>query len=259
MKLYKVFALLYHDALIFSRVKWRLVETFYFPITSIIIWGFFAIYMKNFALEAGLMVLALNIFWNFAYIAQSNTNMQMMEDTWSGSLKQIFLSGINEFEYLLARIIFSTVLSSFVLLLLASISLLFGLGVIASNFNMVAVLLFTTLIASIAMSVFVAAILITMGKEYGFLAWTILQMFILLSAPFFSVNVFPEPIKTISAVMPYTAIFENARSLVISGTINQSLLTTGIFTSFAYLIISLPLYKFAFNHARKTGYLVKLS
>src|SRR3989338_2117389 len=162
MRLYKVFALLFHDFLIFSRVKWRLVETFYFPKTSIIIWGFFAIYMKNFALEAGLMVLALNIFWNFAYIAQSNTNMQMMEDTWSGSLKQIFLSGIQEFEYLFARIIFSTIVSSFVLLLLLLISMLFGLSVVTSHIIPVSLLLVTTLIASIALSVFVASILITM-------------------------------------------------------------------------------------------------
>ena len=78
MRLNKILALLYHDALVFSRVKWRLAETFYFPITSIIIWGFFAVYMRSFALEAGLMVLALNVFWNFSYIAQSHTNMLMM-------------------------------------------------------------------------------------------------------------------------------------------------------------------------------------
>lgn len=258
MRLHKILALLYHDTLVFSRVKWRLAETFYFPITSIIIWGFFAIYMKNFALEAGLMVLALNIFWNFAYIAQSNTNMQMMDDTWSGGLKQIFFSGIQEFEYLFARIIFSTILSSVVLVSLVAISMLFGLSVVG-NINIISMLVFATLLSSIALSIFIAAILITMGKEYGFLAWTLLQLFVLLSAPFFSVDVFPEPIRSISGVMPYTAIFENARSLVINGTINQSLLITGIIISMAYLLISLPLYKFAFNHARRTGYLVKLA
>ena len=259
MRLHKIFALLYHDALVFSRVKWRLVETFYFPITSIIIWGFFALYMKQFALEAGLMVLALNIFWNFAYIAQSNTNMQMMEDTWSGSLKQIFLSGINEFEYLLARIIFSSVVSTIVLLLLVSVSLVFGLSVITTYLGVVSLLFAVTLLASIAMSVLVAAIVITMGKEYGFLAWTILQLFVLLSAPFFSVDVFPEPIKSVSSVMPYTAIFENARNLVINGAISQPLLVTGTEIALVYLIISLPLYKFAFDRARRTGYLVKLT
>src|SRR3990172_6268904 len=258
MKFYKIAALLYHDVKVFTRVKWRLVETFYFPITTIILWGFFALYMKQFALEAGLMVLALNIFWNFAYIAQSNTNMQMMEDTWSGSLKQLFFSGISEFEYLFARIIFSTIVSVLVLVLLISISLIFGLGVIMGNVGIVSVLLFATLVSSIAMAVFIAALLISMGKEYGFLAWTLLQLFILLSAPFFAVDVFPEPMRIVSGVMPYTAIFENARNLVISGTINTDLLNKGLMISFAYLIISLPLYKLAFNRARKTGYLVKL-
>ena len=259
MKWHKIFALLYRDMLIFSRVKWRLAETFYFPITTIIIWGFFAIYMRSFAVEAGLMVLALNIFWNFAYIAQSNTNMQMMDDTWSGSLKQIFFTGIQEFEYLFARIIFSIIISLVVLIALITISLLFGLSVIATNLGIISLLMFGTLLSSVAMSVLIASILISMGKEYGFLAWTLLQLFILLSAPFFSVDVFPGPIKAISAVMPYTAIFENARNLVLDGVINYGLLVKGMGISLAYLLLSLPLYKFAFYRARKTGYLVKIS
>ena len=95
----KIRALVHRDLLIIRRSKWRLVEIFYFPITTIIIWGFFAIHSKSFYFEAGLLVLIVNIFLNFAFVAQSTVNMQMMQDSWSGSLKQLFLSGVSEVEY----------------------------------------------------------------------------------------------------------------------------------------------------------------
>ena len=47
--------------------------------------------------------------------------------------------------------------------------------------------------------------------------------------------------------------------LLIRRTISQPLLITGTEIALIYLIISLPLYKFAFDRARRTGYLVKLT
>ena len=107
----KILALAYRDLLIIRRSKWRLVEIFYFPITTIVIWGLFALHSKALLIEAGVFVLIVNIFWNYALIAQSTVNMQLLEDSWSGSLKQLFLSGISEIDYVLARMFTSTVIS----------------------------------------------------------------------------------------------------------------------------------------------------
>jgi len=67
--------------LIFIRSKWKVVEFFYFPITTIVIWGLFAMYTKGFAVETGLMVLGINIFWSYSFISQSTINLQMCEDS----------------------------------------------------------------------------------------------------------------------------------------------------------------------------------
>jgi len=259
MKWHKVLALIYHDALVFSRAKWRIAEMFYFPITTIIIWGLFSTYVKSFALEAGLIVLALNIFWNFAVVAQSNTNMQMMDDSWSGSIKQLFVSGIRESEYIAARVLFTVGISLLLLAILLLISVYaFGFEILFSRFDITVYLSLSTLIASVAMSVLIAALIINTGKEYGFLTWTLLQVFILLSAPFYPVTVFPPPLQIVSRFMPYTATFENARAFVSTGAINSNLLTEGFIISCAYLAMSIPLYLYAFKRARKTGYLVRL-
>ncbi len=259
MKLNKVLALIYYDAMVFSRAKWRIMETFYFPITTVIMWGLFSAYVRPFALEAGLIILVVNIFWNFAVVAQSNTNMQLMEDSWSGSIKQMFISGIREAEYITARIIFTTVLSLMLLAILVVMSdYMFGLKIILERFDVTSYLVLSTLIASISMSILIAAVIIIVGKEYGFLSWTLLQIFVLLSAPFYPVTVFPQALQTVAFVMPYTATFEATRSLVSTGTVDNAVLLRSFAVSTAYLALSLPLYFMAFRHARKTGYLAKL-
>ncbi len=259
MKINRILALIYYDVLVFSRAKWRVMEIFYFPITTVIMWGLFSAYMRSFAVEAGLIVLVLNIFWNFAVVAQSNTNMQIMDDSWSGSIKQLLTSGIKESEYIFARIISTTVISVALLFILLFMSLyMFDLRIIFEKFEITSLLFLSTFIASVAMSVLIAAFIITAGKEYGFMSWTVLQIFILLSAPFYPVSVFPDWVQPITAIMPYTAIFENARSLVSSGLADNGLLLQGLVISSAYLLFSLPVYFYAFKRARKTGYLVKL-
>ena len=255
MNIHKIVALVYRDLLIIRRSKWRLIEIFYFPLTTMMMWGFFAAYSKSFALEAGLLVLVISLFWNFAYVAQSTVNMQMMEDSWSGSLKQLFLSGVSEVEYVVARMVTATIVSVPVL------ALMFGVAFV-SGWNFVAVLpaaaalSLLTLITSLAMGVLIVGLIIVLGRGYGFLAWSSLQAFVLLSAPFFPKEVFPGVIKHVSQVMPYTYIFEAVRSLA-AGT--PVVLWKAVATTAVYFVVVWPIYVYCFRLARKNGNLVKLA
>ena len=258
MRLNKINALIFRDYIILTRAKWRVVETIYFPLTTIIIWGFFALYSKELAVEAGLIVLVVNIFWNFAYIAQSTANMQIMEDIWAGSLKQLFLSGITEFDYIIARLFTATIMSILVMGLILGISALFIPAMIAHPVYIV-VLSAITLIGSLALAVLVAAFNVSTGREYGFVAWTALQIFILLSAPFNPISLFPKFLQYVAYLMPFTFIFEAARMLVLQGQVSNVLLLKSLISVLAYFIIAWPVYYFAFKRARRTGILAKLS
>jgi len=259
MKMYKIFALMYADFMLMKNAKWRAAEYFYFPITTVIIWGMFSLFLESYAFQAGLIVLTVNILWNFAYLAQSHANMQINEDSWSGSLKQIIITGVSDFEYITARILSATILSILMLILLIGLSItIFNLSIILAQWEIFSLLILSTLIASIGLSIIVAGLMIILGKEYGFLAWTTMQIFILLSAPFYPVSIFPDFIRPIVSVMPYTWVFEATRN-VIEGTMVQSTLVNGFYVALAYFIISLPFYKHVFKKAREMGWLVRLS
>lgn len=258
MKTERIKAMMYRDFLIFRNVKWKFVQFLYFPIATVLIWGLFAIFVKGLAAEAGLIVLVINIFWQFANLAQNNINTQMMEDVWSGSFKPILVSGITEMEYLVSRILSCSISASVVVVLMLLIGLPFGLGVYYANWAVFGYLIVLSLISSIALSVLVTALIIVLGREYGFLSWSALHVFILFSAPFYPVAIFPWFLQGFSWLMPFTGIFEAVRGLT-AGSVDTGLLISGGLVSFAYLAISFPIYLWVFKKARQKGWLVRLS
>jgi len=260
MKMYKIFALVYLDFKIFANAKGRLAEFLYVPITTVLLWGLFSEFVSGMALQAGLVVFIANIFWTFAYLAQSTVNMQVNEDSWSGSMKQILITGLSEFEYLFARVISSAIVSSIVIaIMLALAYYAFGLTLLTTNLGSILMLTAITLVGSIGLAIFVASIIFVAGIEYAFLGWTANQVFLLLSAPFYPTSVYPPFIQPLVWSMPFTAVFENVRYLVANGAIDGTLLNISIITSLAYVVISLPIYYYVFKFAKKTGRIVRMS
>src|SRR3989344_4237347 len=253
MKFYKIMALIYADMMLLRNSKWRFVEYVYFPVTTIIIWGLFSVYARSFAAEAGVVVLAVNVLWNFGQLAQQHVNMQINEDSWSGSMKQIFVSGVSDMEYITSRIISSILTSLILAAVLVSMSVFFfQMTIFVTQWEIFSLLMLATLIASIGLAIAVAAMMIAFGREYGFLAWTALQAFVLLSAPFYPVSVYPEILRPLVSVMPFTAIFEAMRATV-AGTVTNSMMVKNFVVALAYLAASLPLYKYIFKKALERG------
>jgi ABC-type multidrug transport system permease subunit len=246
---------MYRDSVVLRRVSFRIVEIIYFPITTIVIWGLFAVYARELAVEAGLIVLIINIFWAFAHLAQTTSNVLMMEDIWSGSLRQLFLSGLTEFEYLIARLMSSTVSSLFMVIVLTALSLFFGINFFSVDMF---ILIGVTLIASLSLAVIIAAMILFAGREYTFLTWSAIQLFIMFSAPFFPKEMFPKALLYFSYVMPFTAIFEAARAFSMTGVVQTSLIWWGLVVAIGYFVVSWPLYYLSFRRAKKTGMLARM-
>lgn len=254
MRFYKIKAMVYRDFKIFTRVKYKSVEFFYFPMITILIWGLFSIYAREFWLEAGMIVLVINMFWSFAYLAQSEVNILMMEDIWSGSLKQILVSGLTSFEYYFSRLVsvgIITVVVVSLLLLLASFFVSFP------GYGGLVLLIIPAVIASLALSGIIGALIISLGREYGFLAWTSISLLIFLSAPFFPVDYFPGFLQVLAKVMPFTNIFAGARQLMVEGWADKMFIIKSFLVAGIYFLVSWPVYGYAFEKARKSGKLAR--
>lgn len=256
IRLYKIKAMMYRDIITFTKSKERLMELLFFPVTTTLMWGLFSNYFKAFSLETAMMLLIINIFWSFTYLSQSSANLQINMDVWSRSLTQLLISGINELEYLVSRLVFSTTASIPIVILMLWIASLYGF--VIPSLAPFTLLIFVCLLASTVLGILVVSLFILLGRDYAFLSWTFLQLIILLSAPFFPIQTYPWFIQKISVILPHTWIFECLRNLSSTGIIDLSLVLKALVLSLIYMSMVLPLYFYVFKRARKTGALIRL-
>lgn len=259
MNLKRIFALIKRDYRIVRKVKRSTIRIFYFPIVIMFIWGFFVIWAKDIAIELAFILLTVNIFWQLAQHTQGGMNIQIMEDRWSESYKQIILSPITSTEYLVGKAIFAIAISviSFTFIYLMAY-FLFDFTILLEKLYYFLLLSVIIIGASIGVSIFVESMILAWGNEYGFFAWSATQFFILFSAPFFPMTIYPPVIQQISAVMPYTWIFESIRALMNASSLESTLLLRALGISIIYLIGGFLFYRKMFEKARKNGKLVKI-
>jgi ABC-type polysaccharide/polyol phosphate export permease len=256
MKFYRIAALVARDYKIFLKSRWRWLEFFYFPITSLIIWGLFAIWTGEFASIAGIVALVINVFWSYAYIVQSTVNLSINEDAWHGEAHHLFISGIGKWEYLFARIIFSLLISSVNLLIMIVVTHFFFFNLFNLFFHVI-LLSSLTAIISITLAIFIAGLIFMLGRDFSWLAWSALQFFILFSFPLSPLEILPPSLQAIAKIMPYGELFEGTRNLLLNKPWVENIISTS-FVALIYLIIGCAVYKFGFDYSRKTGKFAKM-
>lgn len=258
MKLNNILAVMRNDARVIRAVKFRMLEISYFPLTTLLMWGMFALYSRQYAMEAGLIVLVVNMFWSFSQLAQQQANMLVMEDLWTMSVRHVFIAGVSEFEYILAKVLTSSTIAVTVTAVMILMANAFGAPLLAQLPTVIA-LAGIALLGSVALAVLITGAVFLFGREYSFLAWSSLHLFVFLSAPFFSPTVFPWWIRWVTEIMPFTYVFQGARAIATFTPLPQGLLTHALTIAVCYFVLAWPFYWNAFRIARKTGRLARIS
>jgi ABC-2 type transport system permease protein len=259
MKIKRITELIKRDIKILISLKWRMIETFYFPLASIVIWGFFVLWSKELAFEAAFVMLAANIFWSFAYQIQSGANQQVMEDRWSETFKQIIVSPLRIHEYLIGKIILGTISSLLSFISVMAVAYFFFGFTFLTSYPMYLLFFMTIVIlTSIALTIMIDGVITAFGNEYAFISWSTIQAMILFSAPFFPLEIYPLVLRVISEKIPYTWVFESLRSLSFTGAVPSSMVVKAAVLCLIYLLVSIPIHKIAYKNARKTGRLAKI-
>jgi hypothetical protein len=256
MKFSRIKALVYRDYLVFVKSKWRWLEFFYFPITSLIIWGLFTLWTSEFAGVAGKIALTINVFWSYAYVVQSTINLSINEDSWHSEAHHIFITGIGKWEYLTEKTIFSLLMSFINLILMFSVMHFFFINISETIFQISIFILLTTFI-SVSLASFIAGLYFMLGRDYSWLAWSTLQFFILLSFPLSPLDFLPHPLQLTARLMPYGNLFESIRNLLLGKPYLEET-KLSFFVGLGYLTAGLLIYNFGFDHSRKTGKFAKM-
>ncbi|MBI2669063.1 ABC transporter permease [Candidatus Woesearchaeota archaeon] len=255
MRWTRIASLVRRDYRCFQNSRWKWMEVFYFPITSVIIWGLFALWSHELGTELGKIAVILNIFWSYVYIVQSTADIQVNEDMWAKSGRNVFAAGVTVWEYITAHSLFSLLVSIPALLLILLVSyVFFGLNFMVAQPLQTLHLLTITAFVGVTWGIIIGAILFLAGRDFAFLSWSVFQLFIMLSFPLFPVSLLPTGVQTIAGLMPLTSIFEAVRHFAVGESI---VLGKAWILSVMYFAFSLLFYWWATDYAKKTGKLVK--
>lgn len=208
--------------------KGRVTELVVFPVSFLVIWGlFFASGIIDRVLAGQLLV--INLIWSIAGTFQTQANLTLMFDLWAREFAHILRQGVKIQEMVAAQLIFSSVLG-IINLFIFIFFVVFIFGGTEKEVMLLIELFPLYYISAIGLAALFGGMVIMLGRTYGFIAWTGLQILIMISSPFSPLETLPSSVRLISYVSPFTYIFEYVR------TQNLNLYWTGLCASLMYLL-----------------------
>ncbi len=246
-----IFPLVRREMKVFLSDKGRIAEFLVFPVSAVIVWGFFVLtggISKDFISS----VIVSNMAWSIAYIIQASINIGMMSDVWSSEISVLLKNGVNKWAYVFSKAVFSVFVS------LSIGALLVFLSTLAFSIDAQGVVRLTAsypqiFLLSVGVGLAFSGAILLLGKSHAYISWTGLQVLMTFSSPYLSYLELPPAFRYLSYLMPYTHVFEYLRY----GQAFEYLLSS--LYSVAFMIIGSLIYFLAYEKARRNGMLSMIS
>jgi ABC-2 type transport system permease protein len=218
--------LLRHKYLLTS--SWpRLLELIYWPMLTLISWGFMQTYVNSnasFFARAGATFVGAIILWDILMRGQLGYSISFLEEMWSRNLANLMMSPLKPIEFVISLMIMSLIRLSIGVVPMTLMAMAFfsfnpfSLGVALAAF-------FCNLIfTSWAVGLVVSGLVLRNGMGAESLAWTLIFVLLPLVCVYYPVAVLPHWLQWVSWTLPPTYVFEGMRALMINQTFRADLM-----------------------------------
>ncbi len=262
MKLHRINAIILHHIYFWRKSFPRWLDIFYWPIVTLAVWGFITKYLQGETLsESSLAVsffLGGIILWMLFQRAQQDLSIAYLQDIWSRSIVNLYVSPLTNPEFVIASIIIG------IIKVLLTLGIMGGLAIVMYASNVFAIGLplipFITMLLIFAWSVglFTTGIIFRYGTDAQIIAFSfafLLQPFV---AVFYPLSVLPAWVHPIANAFPITHVFEGMRTVIATGVFDWTLFSWSLGLNIVYLIASSWFFGYMFNRVKVKGLLAKL-
>lgn len=237
----------------------RIFDVIYWPIIDLVVWGFASFFIKNISnVNVMSMLLGGVILWVFVWRASQDIAVYVLEGFYSKNQYYLFSSPVTNAENIISIVILSFIrcLMTFVIMFILAL-VLYSFNVFTIPLFFLAIAIFLLSLFGWAMGLLVTSMIYFFGKRIQVLAWSTTWIIQPFSCVFYPLSALPGWAASIAVILPTTAVFENLRSYLSTGTINYWSLGYAFVANIAFLIISAIILHLSFEHARKTGLIAK--
>jgi len=255
-----VVALVYKFVCICYRSLDRIFDVIYWPVISLLLWGFTSTFVSSTSQFSGVMEFFLGgaILWSFFWRAQTDVGTFILEDFWSRNVYNLFASPVTSLD------LFSAIALVGVIRCLVSFAFLNFLAWLLYAFNIfhlgglaISVFTFILMLFGWAVGILISALIFRYGLRIQVLAWSVGFIIQPFSCVFYPLESLPPWLQSAAWVLPTTHVFEGLRHALTTGSLAVRPLLTSLGLTLVMLVLSLVGFQHALLQAKKRGLLTR--
>jgi ABC-2 type transport system permease protein len=184
--------------------------------------------------------------------------MLFLEEIWSRNFTNLFISPLKIKEIIIS-LIFTSLVRTLIGLIPAIIltSPLFGISILKLGLPLL--FLFLSLyIFGITLGLLVSAGLLRFGPSFENIAWSSLFLLAPLGCIYYPIEILPNFFQLLAKGLPLVYIFDEARNILINGSVDFKNIFNAYLLNLFYLILSIIIFYISFNKAREKGTLINM-
>ena len=261
MNFKKIYALGLRHLYLISNSFPRILDLIYWPTVQIFLWGFIS---KFFTLNSDYysntvgIILTAAILYDFLFRASISFNMMFLEEIWSRNFTNLFIAPIKISE-IITSLTLTAILRTLIGLIPAVILAvpLFGVSV----FKLGAPLLFLLIalyLFGISLGLLVTSGLFRFGPSFENIAWASVFFLAPLGCIYYPIEILPDVLQIIAKCLPLVHIFEEMRSILMTGVVNNIDIIRSISLSIIYFIFGVIIFYVSYFGAKNRGTLINM-
>ena len=261
MNFNKVYALGLRHMYLISNSLPRIIDLIYWPTVQIFLWGFiskfFTLNSEYYSNTVGIILTAA-ILYDFLFRVSISFNMMFLEEIWSRNFTNLFIAPIKISE-IVASLTFTAILRALIGMVPAAIIAipLFGVSVFKLGIPLLFLLLALYLFG-ITLGLLVTSGLLRFGPSFENIAWASLFFLAPLGCIYYPIEILPNSLQIIAKGLPLVHIFEEMRSILISGNVNYFDIIKSISISIVYFVLGVIIFYASFYGAKVRGTLINM-
>ena len=237
----------------------RLLELVYWPMLTLISWGFLQSYVNSnatFFARAGATFVTAVILWDMLMRGQLGYSISFLEEMWSRNLGNLMMSPLKPIEFLLALMAMSLIRLAIGVIPMTLLALvLFHFNVYGLGLPLIA--FFCNLIfTSWSVGIFVSGLVLRNGLGAESIVWTLMFVMLPLACIYYPVSVLPTWLQYVAWALPPTYVFEGLRALLTDHVFRADLMVSALLINALLLVASFAAFLALLRSARRQGSLL---
>jgi len=253
----KFYAFAYRNFVFSKRNFFAFMEILFWPVAGMLSVGIMGSFLE---LKENILSFVLTgaITAGVLQVTQLDVSYSLLYDIWSKSIKHTFLAPVNQYDYIMGSWIIGMARGAIVFILLVFFSVR-AFGFALAGMHMTIIFLMVIFLSGLIVGMLVCLLIMLFGQRVEVTAWSLAILLMLICGIYYPVNFLPRLVMSISSAIPLTYFLEYYGSFYGFVPIFSHSLVKGFGLAAIYVIFLFWFLKRAFERARKTGMILRLS